>query len=236
MRIGRVDHGGSPRAAVIDGDTVRVLAPEVGTSDLLGADGGERDRLAGRVETEVSLDQAALLAPVEPPTIRDSLTAARARRRRVAPRRGDRHPDQHGRRRSRPARVASGKGRAARPAVGGRMSAVRPPKQRRSRESYERVLDAAHALLEENGFEGFTAQEVAVRSGVSIGAIYERFGSKETLLRAVHERLMESMSEAGALAAARIDSSDGARAAIAASVAGMAPGRRCSHPAPGPTR
>ncbi len=71
------------------------------------------------------------------------------------------------------------------------MSAVRPPKQRRSRESYERVLDAAHALLEENGFEGFTVQEVAVRSGVSIGAIYERFGNKETLLRAVHARLMD---------------------------------------------
>ena len=33
---------------------------------------------------------------------------------------------------------------------------------------------------------------------------------------------MESMSEAGALAAARIDSPDGARAAIAASVGGMA--------------
>ena len=48
------------------------------------------------------------------------------------------------------------------------MTTVRPPKQRRSRESYERVLDAAHTLLEENGFEGFTAQEVAVRSGVSI--------------------------------------------------------------------
>ena len=71
MRIGRVDHEGSPRAAVVDGDTVRVLAAEVGTFDLLGADGGDRDRLAGRVETEVSLDQAALLAPVEPPTIRD---------------------------------------------------------------------------------------------------------------------------------------------------------------------
>ena len=25
MRIGRVDHGGSPRAAMIDGDTVRIL-------------------------------------------------------------------------------------------------------------------------------------------------------------------------------------------------------------------
>ena len=82
------------------------------------------------------------------------------------------------------------------------MSAVRPPKQRRSRESYERVLDAAHTLLEENGFEGFTVQEVAARSGVSIGAIYERFGNKESLLRAVHARLMESMSEAGATAEA----------------------------------
>ncbi len=71
---------------------------------------------------------------------------------------------------------------------------VRPPKQQRSRESYERVLDAAHGLLEENGFEGFTVQEVAARAGVSVGAIYERFGNKETLLRTVHERLMDRMA------------------------------------------
>jgi AcrR family transcriptional regulator len=102
------------------------------------------------------------------------------------------------------------------------MTAIRPPKQRRSRESYERALDAAYALLEENGFEGLTVQEVAARSGVSVGAIYERFGNKETLLRAVHARMMESMSEAHAAAgdpAARVD---GAAAAIAAVVAGMA--------------
>lgn len=74
------------------------------------------------------------------------------------------------------------------------MSTVRPPQQRRSRESYERVLDAAYRLLEENGFEGVTVQEVATRSGVSIGAIYERFGNKETLLRSVHARLMEEMT------------------------------------------
>src|SRR6202008_2823007 len=84
-------------------------------------------------------------------------------------------------------------------AVGGGMTTVRPPKQRRSRESYERVLDAARALLEENGFEGLTVQEVAIRSGVSIGAIYERFGNKETLLRAVHARLMEAMLDADEL-------------------------------------
>ena len=79
---------------------------------------------------------------------------------------------------------------------------VRPPKQRRSRESYERVLAAAHQLLEENGFEGFTVQEVASRAGVSVGAIYERFGNKETLLHTVHARLTETIlafdaSEAG---------------------------------------
>jgi AcrR family transcriptional regulator len=72
---------------------------------------------------------------------------------------------------------------------------VRPPKQQRSRESYERVLDAAHGLLEENGFEGFTVQEVAARANVSVGAIYERFGNKETLLRTVHARLMETMAQ-----------------------------------------
>lgn len=71
---------------------------------------------------------------------------------------------------------------------------VRPPKQQRSRESYERVLDAAHELLEQNGFEGFTIQEVATRANVSVGAIYERFGNKETLLRTVHARLMETMA------------------------------------------
>jgi AcrR family transcriptional regulator len=102
------------------------------------------------------------------------------------------------------------------------MSTVRPPKQRRSRESYERVLDAAHALLEENGFEGFTAQEVAARSGVSIGAIYERFGNKETLLRAVHARLMQAMSVAGESAGDPAADADGAAGAIAAVVAGMA--------------
>jgi len=102
------------------------------------------------------------------------------------------------------------------------MSTVRPPKQRRSRESYERVLDAAHALLEENGFEGFTAQEVAARSGVSIGAIYERFGNKEALLQEVHARLMDSMLEAGEAAGDPAAGMADAAAAVTAAVTAMA--------------
>jgi AcrR family transcriptional regulator len=102
------------------------------------------------------------------------------------------------------------------------MSTVKPPKQRRSRESYERVLDAAHALLEENGFEGLTVQEVAARSLVSVGAIYERFGNKETLLRAVHARLMESMLEADAVAGDPTAGAETPAGAIADAVAALA--------------
>src|SRR5579871_4291912 len=98
---------------------------------------------------------------------------------------------------------------------------VRPPRQRRSRESFERVLDAAARLLEENGFEGFTVQEVASRSGVSVGAIYERFGSKESLLRVVHGRVMDAL-EAAVAEIATGDAPQDPASAIVAAVSGYA--------------
>jgi AcrR family transcriptional regulator len=70
-------------------------------------------------------------------------------------------------------------------------ASVRPPKQKRSHESLERVLDASIRLLEEKGFDAFTIQDVSQRANVSVGAIYARFGNKESLLRAVHRRAME---------------------------------------------
>jgi AcrR family transcriptional regulator len=70
-------------------------------------------------------------------------------------------------------------------------ASVRPPKQRRSQESLERVLDASTRLLAEKGFDAFTIQDVSQRAEVSVGAIYARFGSKESLLRAVHAHAME---------------------------------------------
>jgi AcrR family transcriptional regulator len=72
-------------------------------------------------------------------------------------------------------------------------ASVRPPKQRRSQQSLERVIDASQRLLEEKGFEGFTIQDVSQRADVSVGAIYARFGNKETLLRAVHQASMDSL-------------------------------------------
>src|SRR6478752_3969712 len=72
-------------------------------------------------------------------------------------------------------------------------ASVRPPKQKRSQESLERVLDAGTRLLEEQGLDAFTIQDVSRRADVSVGAIYARFGNKESLLRAVHRHAMESL-------------------------------------------
>jgi AcrR family transcriptional regulator len=67
---------------------------------------------------------------------------------------------------------------------------IRPPLQRRSQESLERVLQAGFDLLKEEGFEGFTLQAVSKRAGVSIGSIYARVPSREALIMAIYERVM----------------------------------------------
>ncbi len=71
MKLARVVEDGGVRAAVVDGDAVRVLAAEVETGALLAADPAERARLATRVTAERPLGEVRLLAPVLPPTIRD---------------------------------------------------------------------------------------------------------------------------------------------------------------------
>src|SRR5690348_13601393 len=71
---------------------------------------------------------------------------------------------------------------------------IRPPRQRRSRESLARVLDAGAELLKDVGYDGFTLQEVSRRAGVSIGAIYGRAANKDALILAIHEREMERMA------------------------------------------
>src|SRR3954468_532979 len=64
---------------------------------------------------------------------------------------------------------------------------VRPPKQRRSREAWRRVLDAGVAILEEGGYDAFTIAAVCERSQVAPPAIYARTSSKDALFLAVYE-------------------------------------------------
>lgn len=74
------------------------------------------------------------------------------------------------------------------PSVGG--ASVQPPQQERSRASFERVIQAATALLEEGGYDGFTLAEVSKRANVSIGSIYARVKSKDDLFYVIQDRYM----------------------------------------------
>ena len=67
---------------------------------------------------------------------------------------------------------------------------LREPKQERSRRSFERVQDAALALLVERGPDAFTLAEVCTRADASMGAIYNRVNGKDDLVRLIHEREM----------------------------------------------
>lgn len=63
-----------------------------------------------------------------------------------------------------------------------------PARQKRSRETLARLLDAAEEILAEKGYEGATVPAIASRADLSVGVIYRRFEDKDALLRAVWGR------------------------------------------------
>jgi AcrR family transcriptional regulator len=74
--------------------------------------------------------------------------------------------------------------------------APRPPSQARSRESLQRMLDAAEAVLAKHGLEGATLPRIAVKAGISPPHVYRRFRDKDALMAAVFQRLTERSSAA----------------------------------------
>src|ERR687887_2412781 len=73
MRLARIEIEGAPRAAIVsdDGEKASVLPAELTVLDLLASDPQRREELAARAGEEVQLAEARLLAPIQPPTIRD---------------------------------------------------------------------------------------------------------------------------------------------------------------------
>jgi AcrR family transcriptional regulator len=96
--------------------------------------------------------------------------------------------------------------------------AFKPPRQRRSHESSERILDAAESLIRERGFDSMTIAEVVQRSGSSVGSIYARFSNKIGLLQAVqvryHARMQNGLFAAFSGGYPREESLEGAVARI----------------------
>lgn len=73
------------------------------------------------------------------------------------------------------------------------LRAVRSPAQRRSRETLDRLLDAAEVLLGDRTFDELTVSEVVRRAKSSVGSFYARFPDKEALLGALFERHQQRM-------------------------------------------
>ncbi len=67
-----------------------------------------------------------------------------------------------------------------------RASAKSPPAAtRKRRETVKRLIEAANAVVAEKGFQRASLEEIAARAGLTKGAVYSNFESKEHLFWAV---------------------------------------------------
>jgi len=68
------------------------------------------------------------------------------------------------------------------------LTPYKAPRQKRSRESLERLLDATEEQIRLYGVEALTISGVVNSIGLSVGAFYARFPDKTALLHAVQDR------------------------------------------------
>lgn len=69
----------------------------------------------------------------------------------------------------------------------------RVPKQKRSIEKVERILDCAAQLMMEKGVDNLTTQDVAQQAGIAIGSLYQFFPNIELVKIALVERVMDKL-------------------------------------------
>lgn len=67
-----------------------------------------------------------------------------------------------------------------------------PTHQERTQATRRALLDAGRRLFAEHGYGGVGVGEIAQAAGVTTGAIYHQFGSKEGLFVAVYDELVQA--------------------------------------------
>lgn len=87
------------------------------------------------------------------------------------------------------------------------MKSTHTPRQERSRQTHEALLDAAEELGIEKTYEQISIQEIAAQAGFTSGAFYARFKSKRALLWALMDRY-EAVVDSGRARLAAIESND----------------------------
>lgn len=76
------------------------------------------------------------------------------------------------------------------------LSLRRAPKQVRAQETVRAVLRAAGEEIEFGGLDKLTTNRVAIRAGLSIGAVYGYFPNKESILQALLVQWLDGVLEA----------------------------------------
>jgi AcrR family transcriptional regulator len=69
----------------------------------------------------------------------------------------------------------------------------REPKQQRSRQTVEAVLEAVQRVLKRQGAEAVTTNRIAEVAGVSIGSLYQYFPDKQAIFTALHDRHVDEV-------------------------------------------
>src|SRR3954471_18513963 len=69
------------------------------------------------------------------------------------------------------------------------------PRSRKGEQTRARLLDAAKGIFEENGFLEARISDIAERAGLSHGAFYHYFDSKEQIFREIAETLDDELAE-----------------------------------------
>ena len=70
----------------------------------------------------------------------------------------------------------------------------RQPKQKRSQQRVERILEAAAEVFAEVGYDTATTHAIATRAGTAIGSLYQFFPDKLAIFHALEERHMEKVT------------------------------------------
>jgi AcrR family transcriptional regulator len=72
---------------------------------------------------------------------------------------------------------------------------IREPKQTRSIQTKEKILDTAYSLFCAKGYYNTSTNEIAKEAGVSIGSIYSYFKNKDTILLEILRRYHQEFAK-----------------------------------------
>jgi AcrR family transcriptional regulator len=75
-------------------------------------------------------------------------------------------------------------------------SQLRPPRQKRSQATLDRILVAAEELLRTRLLEEITLGDILAKSSVSVGAFYTRFPNKDALIPCLYDRYDRRLAQA----------------------------------------